>query len=641
MFRPRVVVAVAFAMVVLFSVKGWGQFQEPTKEELQMTADSKAPDAQAVYLYFEDVQDDERSTRTYYERLKVLTEKGKGKATVRFTHTPDTKFEVVGRTIQKDGTIVPMKNKPSDLVDFKTKGLQVNSLVFTLPSVEVGSILEYRVRFFYSNFVPYPTWMVQQDVFMQKAHYAYKRQPGRVVTFSARVGDKLKVVDSKNVDTLDAEDISPLPDEDWMPPSNTFKLRVSFFNTRFGTAQAYWDWAGSIWSEVVRGFINPTGTLRDAVAQIVGPGDSETIKAQKIYAAVMKLENSDFTREKTKAERKKEKIHDINNAQDVWRDQSGTGDEIALLYVALCRAAGLNVVPMKLVDRSQALFDEAVLNGGQMNDYIAVAELDGKEYYLDPGEKMCPFGLLHWKHTMTTGFRLADKIAKLDHTPPPSYKTANLVRVADLKIDPTGNAQGTIQCLLQGQEALRWRQLALENDPDEVKRKFDEWMQESLPEGVQENFDHFVGLEDSSSNLMAFVKVNGTLGTLTGKRLFLPGLFFEAKSKHPFVAQDKREMPVDVHYARAVQDQVIYEMPPGYAMESGPKTAEIKWAQQAVLNIAAGADESKVDIRRTLIYGYTYLAPKDYGDLHDFYQKVAEADQQQLILARSTPKAGN
>lgn len=629
-------------MELLVCGKAWGQFQEPTKEELQMTSDPKAPGAKAVYLYYEDAQDDEKNTRAYYERIKILTEKGKERATVHLAHLPNTKFEVEGRTIHADGTIVPMTDKPTDLVEFKTKGLQINSLVFTLPSVEVGSILEYRVKLKYPDFMLYPTWEVQQDLFVHKAHYALRKRPMTDVDFVTLLGNRdTKVVEKQGLLTLDLTDIPTIPEEDWMPPVNTFRWRVSFLRTNFKTTQQYWDYAGGIWAEFVQVFTNPTGKLKDAVAQMIAPGDSETVKAQKIYAAVMKLDNSDFTREKTKAERKKEKIHDVNYAQDVWRDQGGTGDEIALLYVALCRAAGLKVVPMKVVDRSQALFDQAVLDDDQMDDYIAVAQLDGKEIYLDPGQKMCPFGLLHWKHTLTIGFRLEDKTAKLEHTPPPDYKTANQVRMADLKIDPTGSVQGRIQCILQGQEALHWRQIALENDPEEVQRKFNDWIQENLPEGVQASFDHFQGIDDYTSNLQAFLKVSGNLATVTGKRLFLPGLFFEAKGKHPFVAEDKREMPVDVHYARAVQDQVIYEVPPGYALESGPKTADIKWAQQAVLSIATDASQDKVQIRRVLIYGYSYLQAKDFGDLHDFYQKVAEADQQQLILARSAPKSGN
>ena len=576
--------------VALFAVAPvWGQFQAPTKEELQMTADSKAPGANAVYLNLADDQDSLIGTRTYYERVKILTEKGKEKATLRFTHDPNTKFEVEGRTIHKDGTVISLADRPSDLVEFKTKGLQFNTLVFTLPSAEVGSILEYQVRFKDSGPSGCPTWIIQQNMFVHRAHYSYKLglRESQGLTYVSRLRGDAKVVDNKKGEySLDLNDVAALPGDDWMPPLNTFKMRVSFFYSDLSSTKEYWDEAGSRWANFVREFINPTGTLKKAVAEMVAPGDSETVKAQKIYAAVMRLENTDFTREKMKVERKKEKIKDIHNAQDVWRDQSGNGDEIDLLYVALCRAAGLIVVPMKVVDRSRALFDEGFLNSDQMEDYIAVGRLDGKLVYLDPGQKMCPFGTLHWKHTIAQGFRENDKTASIELTPALSYKASKVMRVADLTIDPSGTVTGSVRLVLKGQEALYWRQIALENDEEEVKKRFNEWIGGYLPEGVQGEFDHFLALTDYEQDLVATVGITGILGSVTGKHFFLPELFFEVKSKHPFVAQDKRTIPIDLHYARSEQDDVTYRLPAGYSNDVIAEPKSIYWPDHAKLTIS-------------------------------------------------------
>lgn len=641
MYRMLLRELYAAAVVMIVAVPCRAQFQEPTKEELQMTADPKAPGAKAVYLDLEDQQDDSKGARIYYYRLKVLTEKGKESATVRFTHDPETKFEVEGRTIHSDGTVVPLTDKPSDLVEFKTKGLQLNSLVFTLPSVEVGSILEYRVKFKYNDSPPVPDWMVQQENFAHSEHFLYKPVSKELLTYVSRLGGGLKVNEQKGRYTLDVTDVAPLPDEDWMPPLNAFKWRVSFFYTRIKSIKEFWDYAGKNWAQFVNDFTEPTGTLKKAVAQMISPSDTETEKAKKIYEAVLKLENTDFTHQKTKAERKKEKIKDIHNAQDVWRDQSGDGDEITLLYIGLCRAAGLNVVPMIVVDRDRALFDEALLNSGQMDDYIAVAKLDGKDVYLDPGQKVAPFGMLHWKHTLATGFRLSDKSAAIEHTPAPSFKTSNVVRTADLTIDGMGSVQGNVRCVLQGQQALYWRQVALENDEQEVKKKFNEWIQGYLPEGVQGDFDHFLGLDEYNTNLMAFVKVTGTLGSATGKRFFLPGLFFEVKSKHPFVSEGKRAIPVDVHFPVFEQDDVTYRLPAGYSLQSGLQTDNVMWPQHAQLTINAVDGKGEIEVVRKFGYNYTILDAAEYGDLHSFYQKVAAADQQQLILTRVAASSGN
>src|SRR6266568_1551141 len=146
------------------------QFQEPSKEELEMTADSKAPGADAVYFYREETTDDALHYHGYYERIKVLTEKGKEQATIRIPYERG-EFKVTdikGRTIHSDGTIIPLTTKPSDLMEFKTKTFQINQMVFTLPNVEVGSILEYRLQIRYDdNWVSAPTWDIQQPLFLQ------------------------------------------------------------------------------------------------------------------------------------------------------------------------------------------------------------------------------------------------------------------------------------------------------------------------------------------------------------------------------------------------------------------------------------------------------------------------------------------
>src|SRR5580658_2912327 len=152
-----------FAIVLLASasVSVLGQFQEPTAEELHMTADPKAPGAAAVYLYLEEKTDDAVHFHSYYARIKVLTEKGKDLATIRvpYEHGPFQVAAIEGRTIHTDGSIVKLAAKPSDLMAYRGGGHQYNQMTFTLPSVEVGSILEYRLQIRYSeDTVSSPTW---------------------------------------------------------------------------------------------------------------------------------------------------------------------------------------------------------------------------------------------------------------------------------------------------------------------------------------------------------------------------------------------------------------------------------------------------------------------------------------------------
>ncbi len=633
------------------------QFQAPSKEELEMTSDPKAPGADAVYLYREEKTDDNLHYHSYYVRIKVLTEKAKELATVR---TPYERrgfkvTDIQGRTIHRDGTVIPLTAKPSDLTDVKTKDYQVNSMVFTLPNVEVGSILEYRLQLRYEDTtVSSPTWQIQQAYFVHKAHYQFEPAKDLADITDAHGntannlmyaliltnGAKMKH-DVTGRFSLDVDDIPPIPTDDWMPPMNSINWRAEFYYSAYATGADFWAKEGKRWAKETDRFADPSKTLKNAVAELVAPGDSDEQKARKLYDAVMKLDNTDFTRQKSSAERKTEKLKAIKNAEDVWTQKSGTSDDLALLYVALARAAGLHVYPMQVVNRDRALFDGSYLTLSQLDDYIVDVVLNGKDVYLDPGQKMCPFGLLHWKHSFASGLRLTDSGPNAVTTPMGTYTATAYDRVADLTIDDSGGVKGTARFILTGQEALYWRQLSIQNDETEVKKQFNESVRGYMPDGVQADFNHFVALPDYNSNLIAMVDVSGNMGTATGKRFFLPGLFFEAHARHPFVAQDKRTTLVDVHYPKMQSDHVTYHLPTGFAVETAPQAADVSWPSHAVFKVKTDVSGSDVTVARTVAFNFSVLPAKDYGDLHDFYQKIATADQQQLVLTHSQVAKGN
>lgn len=658
--RVRPWLPLVFSFLLATSASSvFAQFQEPTKEELQLTADPKAPGAAAIYLYREQVTDDALHFESYHVRIKVLTEKGKELATIRLPY-PHQQFKVTdihGRTIHSDGSIFPLTSSPADLMDFKSKDYQLNTIVFTLPNVEVGSILEYSLmlRFDDTVVVP-PTWEIQQPYYVRKAHYFFKQMTGGGYITNHR-GDSLsrllyayrfdpgantKIVESKNgTFSLDLADIPPLPDEDWMPPINTLKWQVKFYFTQYVSGPEFWLQEGKRWGKETERFIEPTNTLRQAVAQIVAAGDSDDQKARKIYNAVMQLENTSFTRTKSEAERKKEKIKEIRAAEDVWNQKGGSDDNLALLFVSMARIAGLQAFPMQVVDRNRAIFDPDYLSLDQLDDYIAVLSIAGKDVFVDPGQKDCPFGLLHWKHTMALGLRLSPTGVAPAITPAGSFHQTELSRFADLNIQNDGSLKGYIRFVFTGQEALRWRQLAIRNDPDELKKQFNEAIQDSLPDGVQAVFDHFVGLDENNNDLVGIVNVSGAIGTATGKRFFMPGLFFESRTRHPFAAELQRTIPVDVHYPKLEQDQVTYHLPAGYSVESLPQATDVEWPAHAMMKIKATTSGDTLTVARLLAYNYTILEPKDYSDLHNFYQKAGAADQQQLVLTHAALTKGN
>jgi hypothetical protein len=631
------------------------QFQEPTQDELKMTADPKAPGAAAVYLDFEETDNDAQHFQSYYARIKVLTEKGKEAATVEIPYWGG-EFSISGirgRTIHADGTIVSLTGKPEDLLSFKTTTkegdkVHTNRKVFILPSVEVGSILEYayELRFnaqFYWHLAP--IWEVQKSYFIHKAHFLFTASDNLNLIYWPHLPQGASVKNAAGDRyILDITDVPPAPDEEWMPPVQSFLYKVRFYYRGPGDSldvDDFWKAQTKDWSKDVDHFAEPVKTIHAVVDSLVAPGDSELAKAKKLYIAAQALDNTDYSRQKTESERRELKLKEIKRAEDTWTQKSGTSNDIALLYLAMLRAAGLTANGVKVVDRQEGLFDPSYMSFSQFDVALVILSIGGKETLLDPGEKMCPFGVVNWRHSEAGAVRQSGHGAGFAVTPQQAYADNSVRRTGDISIDKQGAIKGLLQFAMTGQEALSWRQYALRNDETEVKKWFDHTLESITPEGVEAHIDRFHALDQPDLKLIADVSVKGSLGTATSKRLMLPAFFFETRSSHPFVAEEKRLESVDMHYGEIVTDQITYHLPDGFTVEGAPLNTTLTWQDQAVFIAKSVSLPGQIVLARSLVRAFTFVKPEEYQDLRDFYQKVAAADQQQLVLTRVPVAKGN
>ncbi len=294
----------------------------------------------------------------------------------------------------------------------------------------------------------------------------------------------------------------------------------------------------------------------------------------------MQLENTDFTRERTREENKAQKIK-IKTANDIWTAQRGDSEDLTLLFVTMAKAAKMKAYVMYVTDRSGDIFMKDVPNWDQLDDMIAIVEVDGKETFFDPGERYCEYGKLKWTHTWTGGLRQVNgSESELATTPMPVYTDTTITRRAELQMDADGTIHGAMRVTMTGDEALHWRHEALSSDEEATKKKFDDSVQADIAPGVRVKTSGFTGLADCTQPLVATVEVTGTMGTRTGHRIFVPGTFFEAQAKVPF-ASATREAPVYMNYPYMVEDQFKLVLPANLTVESVPKDLQIPFVPNA------------------------------------------------------------
>jgi Domain of Unknown Function with PDB structure (DUF3857)/Transglutaminase-like superfamily len=660
------------------------KFQEPTREELQMTSDPKFPGAPAVFLYREKSTDNFNHFVSEYARIKVLTELGKEWATVEVPYSGSgAPPRIEGRTIHADGTVIPLAGKAEDLLVLKNSGRHLNARVFTLPSAEVGCILEYRwtlpnsegniggvtndmqgfMNSALAGAIPY--WDVQLAIPIRREHFYYnplgdlernvvgnqsithydsKGEIANYLLFSARLPPGAHLQPSPNRDyALELQDVPAIQPEADAPPAESHIYGVRFYYSPYLAGDVFWANEGKLWAKEIDRAAEPTDELRAASAQITAGAPTDDEKARRLYDAVQALDNTAFSRRRSEAERLQLGLkRDIRGAGQVWSEKSGTRNEISTLYLALTRAAGLQASAMSIADRRERIFDPGYLSLDQLAVTLVVLHINGADVFLDPGEKFLPYGQLHWSHMLCGGLlETADGVSHSALTPANLTKDAISAHAADLTVDAQGAITGTVKIVMNGPQALRWRQLNLTADNPEVQKQLNESLPGLLPPGITGEVANVQGLTTSAGYVSVAVKVSGRLGTVTGKRILLPAFFFSSGTQEQFVAEEKRVAPVDLHYAEQVIDDVVYHLPSGYAVESAPQPAQMPWPDHAALVIKTQPSPGVIDIKHIFARAFVLLDPKEYPALRDYYQKMAVTNQQQVVLAPASSATGN
>jgi hypothetical protein len=682
-----------------------------------MTADPAAPGAAAVYLYREETTDDPHAFRTVYARIKVLTEEGKSAAVVHIDFpktfvfnaqgnnsstmsggfgggstqgsigaansahwsTPsmahlgqdapwDTdsfvgKAEIgalEGRVIHSDGTIVPLTGKPTELLKAANTA-RGSETYFTLPGVEVGSIIEYRYQVRYDRYLTAPNWQLQTPYFIHKEHFVFKpstqfaarTQGGTGVSDSALKdphdniltdielqrnlpAGKQLVKDALGNYVLDLTDVPAIPLEPWAPPLNTSTYSVDFFYTYTPDVKDYWQKQMSYWTKALNAYTESSAALQNAVKETVSPSDSPLDKAKKLYELVQKIENLDSNPDGAPLTGSEFIPH--GKVESVLLNKKGSSNEIAYLYLALVRAAGIQAHAERIASRSVRAFSVQYMDNVQLDTALVAMSLDGKDVLVDPGTRMAPFEILYWAHSGAGGVRLdAGNKVETFITPLQKNTDNSILHVGTLNLTPQGSVSGTLKVAFIGQRAIELRQVGIKSGAEIVKEEINRMIAAQVPKGIQARVDHVAYLEDSSKQLLAVINVSGSFTRNSDGHLIVPRLFFEAQEKNPFPVDKLRELSIDMRYPAQEQEQITYVLPRGYTLKENPQDANLRWEENAAYQLRTKVAGDSITGARVLARGFTVLDAKDYEQVRDFYQKVIATDQQELVLSSGSP----
>lgn len=620
-------------------------WQPIPKDDLTSQDNPANPGSPAMILERQVCTDDEKRVQTAWVRIKVFTELGKAYADVEIPYLlKKTSVEDIrGRTVRADGSVIPFGGAVFDKVVIRYKKFRYNVKAFTLPGVEVGSVIEYaysvRWKDHFPNYVtdrsllfeygwtyPTTTWTVQQELFTRHAVFSIRPVKGGQLTFAkVRLPDNFPSSQPDGTMRMEVKDVPAIEHEEYMPPESMLNSRVHFYYV-VGPLGNYWGTISKVRTEAAQRFIEKSHFLEQAARQIAPTTDAPEVRLKKLYARVQQVRYLSYDQDVAN-----QRLSENNSADDIFRHNYGYGNQINFLFTALARAAGFDASIVEVVDRNSAVFEPDVPDESQLNAMVVLVRLNGENIYFDPATRFCPYGMIPWFENHSSGIRWDKAGGDVLQVRSPASLLATVERRADLKVQPDGAIEGTLEILYTGQEALDLR-LSAYNEDDAGRRKIaEDQVKELTPAGVTVDIDSVSGWQDSEQPLRIACHLRAArFASLTPHRMLFPMSVFQLGQKNRY-NKTYRANPVYFQYGYIRKDQITITSPTGYQLEAMPPDCEDKTAF-ASFHIKRTTDGALLKMERQREVNGYYFPPLIYGPLTKHTEKVRQCDAENVVL---------
>ncbi|MFA6281077.1 MAG: DUF3857 and transglutaminase domain-containing protein, partial [Candidatus Omnitrophota bacterium] len=345
---------------------------------------------EAAILHVDEVNEikaDNSSVATAYMVEKILKEKGKDLAEVEIGY--DSTYERVelefARTITPEGKIVYAgAENIRDVSKYLNFPLYSNAkaLIISMPSVDVGSIIEYKFKIYSSKLITgnrfsfiyrlreaYPIGQANFKLIVPKTDGVKTSFFNEEYAKSINFAPKVEEIKDTMVYNWQFKEIKPIIPEEPMPSISLINPAISVSN--FSSWDEIYQW----WEKLYKDKIELNKEVKEFVKNLTKDAKSDFEKAKKIYEFCAK--NVRYV-----AVEYGESGYEPHYANDIFLNRYGDCKDKSILLVAMMREAGLRAYPVLIPTRGiydmkkdfpSVVFDHA----------ISAVVLGGKTIFMD------------------------------------------------------------------------------------------------------------------------------------------------------------------------------------------------------------------------------------------------------------------
>ena len=630
------ILSLLFSLSLLAQPQEWGKI---TDEELLMEGIEEDPDADAVILFntcrIQFTPRFELET-FYHKRIKILTEAGKEYANIEiYCGDEDKIYKLDAVCYTTDGKKHELDE--DNVFDEETENWKRKK--FSIPGVEIGSVIEYKYQTWSKYFGRLEPWAFQEKDYTKYSEIMVYLPYGftyTVIPFNLaydqfeRRDEILRDPYNRNKDCPTfkwiVKDMPGIKKEPYMTAFSDYITKILFQVESYKSVYQHiiytetWNnLAEDLW-DGYKGKIGQDGGIEDFTKNFVKGVNDPLSKIEKIY---------DYARWEIRTIGQNELWGKyIEDPKNVFKSKEGSTNDKNILLINMLKYAGIEAQPLLISTRNHGAINPGWVSIQQFNRIIAHIKLDKKSLYLNCGEKYCPMGYLTPEYNVELGFLIDEnkgRIIKLN--PKSSENRFNINTVADL----IENGQITVhsQIEYQGMNGIMERDRIDGKDLDEyLSGKIEKLNSEAVLDSF--NYSDVDSLKEPLV-LDLYYHIPGFLEEMDSLSFFTVPLL-TGESKNIFV-REKRSFPVDFDYETTLSEKVEIHLADCYQLSELPERLSTYMSSLFFSKIYF-TSENTIECNRSFKLKRTRFPVIEYIKLRQVYDIMVNSDQDQIVVTR-------
>lgn len=643
----------------------WGEYDHPT---FDMISYPKEPSAHAVVVkefgkaWITSNGNVSTLMFEYHVKIKLFDEQALKRGHIEIpyyiqdngSYEEITQASVYGITYYRspDGAM-HSANLNTDSVAIVKKNKHWSAIVFNMPKLSKGCIIEYKYRLESPYLDKFKTWEFQSDI--PKMYSEFEAHIPNVFGYNVSLRGTLPlskdtVSIEKNcfestelrsdcrVEDYRIDNISAFKPEPYMLSPPNYMSALYFQVTRSTQLNNFvvldratqTDVAGD-WNEADRTLrysdnfgsqLNRASVINDKTHQITN-GITDTIeKAKAIYAFIQKSIAFDGLYS----------IYTDNGIKKAFDKHSGNSADINILLIAALRDAGIKTEPVIIATRIKAVVNNLYPAITEFNNVIAAAIINNKVFLLDATDPLLPFGMLPFNDLNIRGRVIPENGPSYWVKPITPQHVINIT-AADLTFDANGTLKGTINCYAKSYAAYEKRaQLAFYKSSAVLPT-----IQGLTISGSSNN------AADQSTTLTQTYQVQVNNQDKPGNFTFVPFMLgkpvkepvelLDTLIDNPF-NNPTRTYPINFGMPSAYSFTVTIHLPAGYVIDNPPQNVSDSIPGIGGINAIFNADKANA----TYTLNYNLDNPDyniaDYAKLRSLFDKIVLAEKAAITIKK-------